>query len=958
MTDIYDLQPSDDDDEDLNLDGLGWYGMTFLAQDGITEADLGLFIKHLNFDESQAYGSTGTGRFNPFLNLNGASTLVGFNLQNNSETENTANGTHIKDPNTNAIQLNDIPISYLDLDGDGDLEAYYIINLDINENNASDVALSELQIFVSGTQATFGDYIYDTNQSGLAFSSVGAGQKFQLVFDLDSATTGGDKTLVLDDQGAGQGKQDYIFYIPTEMFEDAGATGDSFMTLFSQFGPTPPDDAGFAEWNTIIAPKVNGIKFWDQNQDGLQGAGETGLAGFTMFIDIDGDGLYDKGELTAVSGVGGAFEFNSLIGAEAYKLYEILSDADLDQINNTFSAQEIASLLPDVNDSWILTTGVNGAHTITPVLNNKGELLSYVPVKVGNFLADPSLSIVKSVLDVGGDGAGGTVDDGDFDGAGPDGGDVITYKVVVTNTGNQTLTNVVVADPLTGLDLNIGSLDPGEVWDSVTDGGLTLTYEAQQSDIDTNGGGDGDIDNTATADSDQTDEVEDSEEVPVEQNPAIDVEKLVSINDDVFDPVLDDHDSPTGPQATTANTPIYFLVSVANTGNMTLTGLDFSDELSSPAGSVYAGELDYTDPAIDAWVDLDGSGTRDAGEDWATVDGADGAVDGVLDTVSLAPGETLEVHYTMPFEAGQHINTVTVSTDQGVSESDAAHYFGLVNPGSGVRTPGFWQNPNNGGTFWDGIANNQAHDGPDFPDGDPNTEGNQDLLYAVDSDGKGQTDGSGNVILDPIPNDSDGDGSILDEAGAAKVGLLIGDYNRNGVTDGDEDTIFISLKDAQIVVNASSKNGNDVISKIGRDAVAAWLNYLAGNDIGDGSDGTAMHYLDDAIDWLQSFADKSSNVLETGETFDTFNAGSRLKTNSAFWQDPQGDSDHSGADIHNALAEYNESGTVNGLFIAGDGDSAVFQSALLDALNEGLFSYTPLRDDTAMLYDQSQLAMV
>jgi hypothetical protein len=121
---------------------------------------------------------------------------------------------------------------------------------------------------------------------------------------------------------------------------------------------------------------------------------------------------------------------------------------------------------------------------------------------------------------------------------------------------------------------------------------------------------------------------------------------------------------------------------------------------------------------------------------------------------------------------------------------------------------------------------------------------------------------------------------------------------------------------------------------------------------------TAKHYLDDAIDWLQSFADKNPNVLETGETFDAFNPGARLKTNNAFWQDPQGDSDHSGADIHNALAEYNESGTVNGLFITGDGDSAIYQSALRDALGEGLFSYTPLHDDTALLYNQQQLATV
>ena len=40
-----------------------------------------------------------------------------------------------------------------------------------------------------------------------------------------------------------------------------------------------------------------------------------------------------------------------------------------------------------------------------------------------------------------------------------------------------------------------------------------------QADIDNNGGGDGDIDNTATADSDQTGPVTDSAAVPLEPEP-------------------------------------------------------------------------------------------------------------------------------------------------------------------------------------------------------------------------------------------------------------------------------------------------------------------------------------------------------------------------------------------------------------------------------------------------------
>ena len=49
-----------------------------------------------------------------------------------------------------------------------------------------------------------------------------------------------------------------------------------------------------------------------------------------------------------------------------------------------------------------------------------------------------------------------------------------------------------------------------------------------QADIDNNGGGDGDIDNTATADSDQTGPVTDSAAVPLAQSPALTIEKTVS----------------------------------------------------------------------------------------------------------------------------------------------------------------------------------------------------------------------------------------------------------------------------------------------------------------------------------------------------------------------------------------------------------------------------------------------
>ena len=73
-------------------------------------------------------------------------------------------------------------------------------------------------------------------------------------------------------------------------------------------------------------------------------------------------------------------------------------------------------------------------------------------------------------------------------------GDTITYSIVATNTGNVTLTNVVVSDPLLTPSSNTcASVAPGATCT------LTGDYVVTQADLDA-----GSFTNTATADSDQT----------------------------------------------------------------------------------------------------------------------------------------------------------------------------------------------------------------------------------------------------------------------------------------------------------------------------------------------------------------------------------------------------------------------------------------------------------------------
>ena len=88
--------------------------------------------------------------------------------------------------------------------------------------------------------------------------------------------------------------------------------------------------------------------------------------------------------------------------------------------------------------------------------------------------------------------------DTDSDGK-ADAGDVITYTFSVQNTGNVTLTNITISDPLlASLSCTaIASLAPNASSNVTCASGNT--YTVPQSVIDNNGGGDGDIDNTATA---------------------------------------------------------------------------------------------------------------------------------------------------------------------------------------------------------------------------------------------------------------------------------------------------------------------------------------------------------------------------------------------------------------------------------------------------------------------------
>lgn len=158
----------------------------------------------------------------------------------------------------------------------------------------------------------------------------------------------------------------------------------------------------------------------------------------------------------------------------------------------------------------------------------------------------------------------GTLNDDDGI-AGVSAGDTIAYTVTVENTGNVSLTNVTPTDPLVTLALDSGDtdsdneIDPGETWL------FTGSYPLTQADIDSDGGGDGNIENTATVSTDQTPDGTANTDVALNINPAMEVVKSATLNDDDGNPGL------------TAGDTIDYTVTLTNTGNIRLTSINVSD---------------------------------------------------------------------------------------------------------------------------------------------------------------------------------------------------------------------------------------------------------------------------------------------------------------------------------------------------------------------------------------------
>jgi uncharacterized repeat protein (TIGR01451 family) len=297
-------------------------------------------------------------------------------------------------------------------------------------------------------------------------------------------------------------------------------------------------------------------------------------------------------------------------------------------------------------------------NTVTADSNETGPdtASAVVPIVYG-----PALNVTKSALETSVGSAG----------------DLIHYTIVVTNTGNVTLTGVSIDDPLLSDEDCDGVLGAPFVKSGFTLAvgaslNCTGTYTVTQADIDNNGGGDGDIDNTVTADSNETGPDTASAVVPIVRNPGLNVVKTAtSVDGDNQAPFLVDE----------AGDVITYSIVVSNTGNVTLTGVSVNDPLLSNedcdgvAGAPFVntgftinvgGSLSCTGSYVVSQADLDSNG------------GGDGDIDNVATADSNETGPDTDDE-SVPLAQSPSLSIDKQATESGFSHvGDVIHYAILV----------------------------------------------------------------------------------------------------------------------------------------------------------------------------------------------------------------------------------------------------------------------------------------
>ncbi|MFB9212416.1 beta strand repeat-containing protein, partial [Echinicola jeungdonensis] len=214
----------------------------------------------------------------------------------------------------------------------------------------------------------------------------------------------------------------------------------------------------------------------------------------------------------------------------------------------------------------------------------------------------------------------------------------LTYDIEVTNTGNVSLTNVVVTDPFvnggTALSLASGDIDGDNELDIAEIWSYTISYNVSQAEIDAGS----DLINEAFVNTTETIETSDIATTTISQTPSFTVDKTVN------------------PGNISGPATLNYTIVITNTGNVSLNNVNPSDVMPDGSGGTLTGPTESANS----------DGVLEVAENW---------------TYTASYGATQE-----DIDAGSDLtNTVTVSVDElGSPVSDDAKTTISQNPGIAI----------------------------------------------------------------------------------------------------------------------------------------------------------------------------------------------------------------------------------------------------------------------------------
>jgi uncharacterized repeat protein (TIGR01451 family) len=427
-----------------------------------------------------------------------------------------------------------------------------------------------------------------------------------LVSDLLATVAGEAVTLVPDET-------DETTFAATYVLEQADIDAGFFSNTATVSGLDPSEEAVTAEGGATVELKqeaalelVKSGTFEDGNSNGRPDAGET--IRYTFQVTNTGNVT-----LTAVM----VSDLLATVAGEAVTLVPDATD------ETTFTATYVLEQA-DIDAGFFSNTAtVSGLDPSEEAVTAEGG--ATVELK-----QEAALELVKS----------GTFEDGNSNGR-PDAGETIRYTFQVTNTGNVTLTAVMVSDLLATVAGEAVTLVPDET-DETT---FAATYVLEQADIDA-----GFFSNTATVSG-----LDPSEEAVTAEGGATVELKQEAALELVKSGTLQDGNSNGRPDA---GETIRYTFQVTNTGNVTLTAVMVSDLLATVAGEAVTLVPDETDETTFAATYVLQQADIDAGffSNTATVSGLDPSEEAVTAeggaTVELKQEAALELVKSGTFEDG------------------------------------------------------------------------------------------------------------------------------------------------------------------------------------------------------------------------------------------------------------------------------------------------------------------